>query len=119
LSAVGIGLIVAAFFSLAASLSGGSFDWVGFAPALVVVAVYLAIAYALARRSRLAFVVAMLLHAWTAVGMAAIIVTGNYLTQTTVPYAIGVPALAGIIGLVLSWRWYWHRHEAPAVDNHC
>jgi hypothetical protein len=45
--------------------------------------------------------------------------SGNYLTQTTVPYAIGVPALAGIIGLVLSWRWYWHRHEAPAIDNHC
>ncbi len=108
LEAVAITLFALAFLVGMAEL-GGEFNWTGLAPALILVAVLLILAYGFVRRSRVAFVIGLLLYGWTLIGQIWVVVSGNFLAGTVVPYAVGLPAALVVVGFALSWPRYWRR----------
>lgn len=108
LEAMAITLLALAFL-VGMAERGGELNWTGLAPALVLVAVLLVLAYGFVRRSRVAFVIGLLLYGWTLLGQIWLVVSGNFLAGTVIPYAVGLPAVFVVIGLVLSWPRYWRR----------
>jgi hypothetical protein len=108
LEGVAIVLISLAFVDVMAQLSS-ELNWQSVALALGFGAVPLALAYGFVRKSRSAFVLGFLLYGWTLAGQLWIVISGNYLAQTVIPYAFGVPAGMVVLGLVLSWPLFLRR----------
>lgn len=86
-------------------------------PALAVAGVYVALAYGFARRSRIAYVVGLLLSLWTLTGMTWVLVSDARFGATVIPYAIGLPALLMGVGLGMAWRPFWQRSRGAEPNN--